>query len=173
MNQYDDLSRDELVQKLQDLQRALEKSMNGIMVIAPDGMITFVNKEGARLNGYAPGDLLGKNVSLFFEGRDDFTLDGLFAKTKENGEIRIEAPATRKDGRHVMLSMNISVLKNENDELTGYLAVAQDITKQKEREKELENKNAELTKTNDLMVGRELKMVEMKEELKKLKPKEE
>ncbi len=53
---------------------------------------------------------------------------------------------------------------------TGFfITIFDDITTRKHAEEELKEKNAEQEKLLSSMVGRELKMVEMKEELKKMK----
>ena len=48
-------------------------------------------------------------------------------------------------------------------------ATVRDISGQKETEKKLEEKIKELERTNEIMVGRELKMIELKKELGELK----
>ena len=50
-------------------------------------------------------------------------------------------------------------------------ATVRDISEQKKREEEFKNKVEELEKINKIMIGRELKMVELKEKIKKLEGK--
>jgi len=52
-----------------------------------------------------------------------------------------------------------------------FVTIFEDITSRKKAEKEIEEKMEEIQKMNDIMIGRELKMVELKEELEKLQNK--
>jgi SMC interacting uncharacterized protein involved in chromosome segregation len=52
-----------------------------------------------------------------------------------------------------------------------FVTIFEDITSRKKAEKEIEEKMEEIQKMNDVMIGRELKMVELKEELEKLQNK--
>src|SRR5262249_41266869 len=44
----------------------LESPADGILGVDRQGMCTFVNRAAARLLGYSPGELLGRNVPPFF-----------------------------------------------------------------------------------------------------------
>ncbi len=56
-----------------------------------------------------------------------------------------------------------------NGDNYGRIWIFRDITKQKQENESMKNVVEKLEKLNDLMVGRELKMIELKEEIKKLK----
>ncbi len=84
----------------------------------------------------------------------------LFKKrTLELGKIRWELEEERAT-LEVKVKARTKELENLTEELEG---------KVKERTKKLEEKMEELEKFNKLAVGRELKMVELKEEVEKLK----
>ncbi|MCK4491274.1 MAG: hypothetical protein KAU03_01535, partial [Candidatus Altiarchaeales archaeon] len=55
--------------------------------------------------------------------------------------------------------------------ITGALAAARDITDRKKAKEDLMGKNLELERFNNLMIGRELRMVELKENIRELKEK--
>jgi transcriptional regulator with PAS, ATPase and Fis domain len=81
----------------------------------------------------------------------------------------------RKDGSRVSVLLVVTALVDENGKVTGYLGVAQDINERKRAEdelryskKQLEEKIAELEKFNDIAVGRELKMAELKKRIMEL-----
>ena len=63
--------------------------------------------------------------------------------------------------------------KGEEGEVVGYFFGVFDLTEIKKKEEELQEKMEELEKFNRLAVGRELKMIELKEEIKKLKEESE
>jgi len=62
---------------------------------------------------------------------------------------------------------DITQRKKEETELLMYREKLEDLVK--ERTKDLENKNAELAKFNELFVGREFRIKELKEEIKALR----
>lgn len=60
---------------------------------------------------------------------------------------------------------------DKNNKVIGVIGFSVDITKQKEILDELIKKNAEVNRINELMIGRENKMIELKEEISILKNK--
>ncbi len=58
---------------------------------------------------------------------------------------------------------------DQNNKIIGIIGFSIDITERKKAEDKLKEYTKELEKMNDLMVGRELKMIEMKNEIKELK----
>jgi PAS domain S-box-containing protein len=70
-------------------------------------------------------------------------------------------------GRHLMVS--VSPIFDKDGELQGSVYYMKDITKIKESEEELKNRVDDLEKFYEMAVNRELRMKELKRELKKLK----
>lgn len=173
---------DELKESDRRYKFLVDKMQEIALIVDDKGIIKYVNKFTCVVLGYSEEEILGKNVGDFilpeflekvmveigktFEGKDgeDFEVQvhsksGIPKIIKVSGESN---PIIR-DGKIVEILVN-----------------ALDITKQKTYEKELiesksvlQTKVEELEKTNDLTVGRELKMLELKNEIEKLKNKEE
>jgi hypothetical protein len=103
--------------------------------------------------------------------------------------LRFKNAIITKDNRLLDIAWSNVIRRNDKGEITGVSAIGEDITEQKlaeqkirtlnielekkvlERTYELENKNAELTRMNKLFVGRELRMIELKNEIKELSDK--
>lgn len=86
---------------------------------------------------------------------------------KESGEFLVKhTPGTSKG---VWYRSKISPARNENGEVELVLFISQDITNEKKSENTEKQRIEELETMNKLMVGRELKMVELKKEIEKLK----
>ena len=64
--------------------------------------------------------------------------------------------------------VRIYPIYNDKKEIIGITSFSQDITKRKQAEAELKAKHDSLMMSNDLFVGRELKMIELKKEINKL-----
>jgi two-component system sensor histidine kinase/response regulator len=62
-----------------------------------------------------------------------------------------------------------SPVVNGKGEITGMTGIAVDVTEQKKIEDELKVKSAEAMRLNELTIGRELKMIELKKEIEELK----
>jgi signal transduction histidine kinase len=73
-----------------------------------------------------------------------------------------------KNKKKLWYSANISEKKDENGEFDGVIVVARDITESRNMEKGIEEKLLELESLNKLMIGRELKMIELKKKINDL-----
>ena len=83
------------------------------------------------------------------------------------GEITI----IKKDGEQIIVDIKGKAVKMQGQNLI--LGIVRDVTDRKKIEEELKEKNKELEKINSLAVGRELKMIELKKEIKELESKEQ
>jgi PAS domain S-box-containing protein len=144
----------------------------------------YVNEESSRVLGYTRDELLTMGVA---DIDPDFPLDrwpGHWAELKEVGSLTFETRHRAKDRRIFPVEINANYIEYDGK---GYnLALVRDITERKqaqedirklneelevrvkERTAELENKNRELERMNKLFVGRELRMVELKERIREL-----
>ncbi|MDD3531153.1 MAG: MEDS domain-containing protein [Candidatus Pacebacteria bacterium] len=78
---------------------------------------------------------------------------------------------TTKDGRTIICDWVNTPLKQPDGAVIGVLSMVQDVTEQKEAEQKSQEHLEEIENINKLMVGRELKMIELKNEIEKLKAK--
>ena len=94
-------------------------------------------------------------------------MQGLDEMQKTKKSLVAEVGFTKKDGSPVFANLTVDFYYDENGAPQHIYAFLNDITKQKETEAELKEHNKEIENLNKLMIGRELKMVELKEALKK------
>lgn len=74
-----------------------------------------------------------------------------------------------KDGNKRNVEVHAHPIFDENGKLVQMIEYSIDVTERKKIEEEIEKHAQELKKMNDLMMGRELKMVELKREIDVLK----
>jgi hypothetical protein len=104
---------------------------------------------------YLPKDVMG----IISRAIKDISKDGGFKDVSYS---------LRNNGKKEWYDANISEKKDSKGRYDGVIMVARNVTDTKEMEKRMKEKMSELESLNKLMVGRELKMVELKKKIKEL-----
>ncbi len=168
--------RYELEKKLRETGGFLENIIksSGDAIIATDlrGSITFWSQGAEKMFGYTAEEVLGKSIY-------DLYPEEYREKRKRMEEFLLEYPDDairnyrmkiyRKDGRLIDISLSLSLLKDAKGEPIGMVGIAKDITKEVEAEEELKRKMRELEDFYNMAIGREMKMIELKNEIAKLR----
>ena len=149
----------------------VESPLVGIWQADVEGHIQFVNRRLAEMGGYTPEELVGKNIL-------DVVASELRSQLEERMQMRregrlsdqpIEVVLVRKDGsRLTVLSASASLYDIEGN-LVGFIGAVIDISDRKELEQRLEEQNREYRRLIDLMTGREIRMAELKEVIRRLR----
>lgn len=147
-------AKDEL-QSVMTFQEAVV-NFSGAMVIAtnPKGIITLINPAAEELLGYKAEEVIGKyDPSLFHVHKEVMERSQLLSKELKrhispgfetlvaksmNGLMnKQEWLYVKKNGKHFPVSLTITALQNQQNEITGFLGVAVDISETKKKEEEL------------------------------------
>ncbi len=157
----------------------LESMTDGFVALDRNWNYTHINKIAAELFDRKSEDLIGKNIwTEFPEGIGQPFYTNYFKAVETNLPLSFEdyyQPWNRWFENRVIPSENglaiffndITVRKKAELELQKHKEHLEELVK--ERTKEIEKKNITLEKMNNLFVGRELRMKELKEEIKSLK----
>ncbi|MFY9083664.1 diguanylate cyclase domain-containing protein [Aliarcobacter cryaerophilus] len=110
------------------------------MLITDDkNIIIKVNQAFCKIMSYSKDELLGQNPRIFKTAHQDKVLiDRLWNDLKINGTWTGDLYNRKADGEIIALRATISVIRDENDDITNYLAHYMDISEQKDKEKILE-----------------------------------
>jgi PAS domain S-box-containing protein len=123
------------------LDRAVAASSNGIVITdprAPDDPIVYVNPAFERISGYPVDEVLGRNCRfLQGEDRDQPALDELRLALREERESRVVLRNYRKDGTPFWNELYVSPVHDEEDVLTNFVGVQNDITERRRIEEVL------------------------------------
>lgn len=118
--------------------KVLEATSEGVFVTDADLQIVHVNPAFSLITGFTADDVLGQTPSILASGRHnpDFYAS-MWTSIHSEGAWGGEIWNRKKSGDLFAVWINISVVKNEQDETTHYFAVFSDITLRKESEERL------------------------------------
>jgi PAS domain S-box-containing protein len=123
------------------LDRAVAASSNGIVITdpkLPDNPIIYVNPAFERISGYPVEEVLGLNCRFLQGGdRDQLALAELRAALREERESRVVLKNYRKDGTPFWNELYVSPIHDEEDTLTNFVGVQNDITERRKIEEVL------------------------------------
>lgn len=149
----------------------LGASTNGIITINEKGIIEIFNPAAERIFGYPWDEVSGRNVSLLMpdehaEKHNTYLENYLKTGIKKVIGKRLEVTAKRKNGELFPAEIGISEVFLKDTKL--FTAIVNDITERRRAEKELKERMEELEQFNRITMNRELRMIELKEEINTL-----
>ena len=142
-------------------------STDGFWIADTTGKIIEVNEAYCRMIGYSRDEILNKYIS-------DFEANETMEETKKHIEYIIKNNFHRFESRHKCKDdkiINIEVNTNYFKEMNQILVFIHDITQRKNDEDALLKNLNEINRFNNLMIGREEKMIELKHENNELSKK--
>jgi PAS domain S-box-containing protein len=125
---------EEQLREQQNYNRSLiESSVEALLTVDPNGIITDVNEQTVKLTGYNRKQLVGSPFVEFFTEPERAGAGA--RKTFEEGVVtNYELIVRAKSGRKIPVSFNAAVFRDTTDAVAGILAAARDITHQKQIE---------------------------------------
>lgn len=126
--------------EIRKLSKGLEQSPNSIVITDALGNIEYVNPHFTELTGYSVEEVYGKNPRILKSGDTQPGIHEDLWKTITSGEIwHGELLNRKKTGELYWESASIGPIFDEDNKITHYIAVKQDITEKKKRDAELNN----------------------------------
>jgi PAS domain S-box-containing protein len=164
---YDTTERKRTEQELFLKNIVFESSIASNSIADRDGNITHVNPAFLEMWGYeTKEEACGNSVASFFVNPEDAgpVMEALVGIGQWEGEFL----AKRRDGSTFVSRGLATIVCDEKGGQIGYQSANLDVTAQRQMEKELTQRLAELERFNRLAVGRELRMVELKRQVNQL-----
>jgi len=124
---------------------ALESAANAIVITDRDGIIIWVNPAFTKFTGYSPEEGIGQNLRLLKSGIQDQPFYENLWNTILSGEVWSgEMVNRRKDGALYTEEQTITPVRNNQGEVTHFIAIKQDITERKRMEEQILKLNRDL-----------------------------
>ncbi len=145
----------------------LEKIEEGYYEVDLKGNFTFFNDSLFRMLNYSRDELMGMNNRQYMDSESADRIYKAFNEVfrTEKSSKAIEFKIKRKKGKINSGEISISLLKDRNNQPIGFRGIVRDITERIKAEEELKQKMEQINRANQLMVGRELKMIDLKREV--------
>ncbi|MHA2295747.1 MAG: PAS domain S-box protein [Candidatus Hodarchaeales archaeon] len=139
-------------------QTLVETMMNGLLVIASDGTITYANQTFCEMIGCNLNEVIGSPASKLSLGE---SIQKMIEKPRNVSRSQIvpyEKKLTTKQGEIIWTNLSPSILYTEpgdrertDKEIVGTLVVVTNITKQKQAEEQLKERKEYLEKLQDTL----------------------
>lgn len=132
-------SRVETEKKIRRLTAAVEQSSNTIVITDIEGRIEYVNKKFADLTGYSKDEAVGGNPSILRSGTTPKEIYKDLWTTILTGSVwQGEIKNKKKSGELYWEKIKITPVVDENDQITNFIAIKDDITREKNISEKLE-----------------------------------
>ena len=135
------------------LDPVLDAMVESMIVIDEAGTMERVNKATKRMFGYAPAELLGKNIKMLMTGADNARHDNHLLRYRKTGKRKVigvgrEVEAIRKDGS--VFPADIAVGEVRGPDQTRYVGLIRDMTDQRKSEEQALRRREEMVNVSRL-----------------------
>jgi len=155
----------------------IESSLDSLVAISPEGLITDANEALVKATGVPREELIGTAFSDCFT--EPAKAEEIYQLVFAEG-MAVDYPLTlrHQDGHKTLTEVlyNASVYRDAGGKVLGVFAAARDVSHQMQAQRKIAQQQttalerlAELEQFQRLTVGRELKMIELKKEIESLR----
>lgn len=142
-----------------------------LFLLDKDGKIVFLNPFALKLIGKEEHEVIGKEINSYLLKNLDsniFQQRLLGSITNSGGIHDVELTLISKAKVPIPLSLSCSPIVANSGEIRGIVCIGRDISERKLSEKELEQRSKDVERLNRSLVGREIKMIELKKKINAL-----
>ena len=140
-----------------------------ILVTDANNKILKVNRAFTEVTGYTADEALGQTPRLFQSGRHDKDFyRTMWECINRTGSWQGEVWDRRKNGEEYPKWLTVTAVKDDDGMVTHYIGAHHDITERKKADEALREKMDHIEEMNKIMIGRELRVIEMKKEVNEL-----
>ncbi|MFZ2525762.1 MAG: ATP-binding protein, partial [Candidatus Ferrigenium altingense] len=131
------------------LSEAVEQALEAIVLTDAERLIVYANPAFARLFGYSAQEVIGQPVELLTVAGGSYPSPlQVSGVAREQEAFSGETLLRCKDGRTILVLLNVAVIRDEHNEISGYVGTMNDLTELKRIEVEARQRLEELTLAN-------------------------
>ena len=143
------------------MSRAVEQSINPIVITDAKGRVEYVNQRFCLLTGYDAGDIKGKGLGFLAAAQHSPEAYRDMAQTvRAGGEWQGELCNAKRSGELYWSRETVSPVKDANGVLRHYLSIQEDISGQKEMERTLQERNDQLEKAMEILRQSQTRLIQ-------------
>ena len=164
---------EEALQESEERHRSIYENVHDAIIYTnKTGKIITANPQVEKILGYKVNELIGFNFAKFTNIFEPSQIPYLVSKLKQAGRVgkgppELDLKIKNKKGKSLYIHVSTSQII-ENKKVVGFVNIIRDITTEKISDERLKEKVDELERANKAMVGREIKMIELKNRIKEL-----
>jgi two-component system, NtrC family, sensor kinase len=148
---HDVTHRRQMEEQLRKLSKAVEQSPASVVITDTAGRIEYANPRFCAVTGYALDEVIGQNPRVLKSGdTSPEAYRDLWETITAGGEWRGEFRNRKKNGDLYWEMAVVSPITDDNGTITHFLAVKEDITERKRRERERELLEVQLRQAQKL-----------------------
>ncbi|MCC5824321.1 MAG: PAS domain-containing protein [Phycisphaerales bacterium] len=123
------------------LSHVAARTDNAVIITDPAGRIEWVNEGFTRVSGYELPAVLGRTPGSVLQGpgTDPSTVEQMRSCLRRGEGFKTEILNYARDGREYWLDIEVQPVRNDQGEITNFIAIERDITEEKRRNQELES----------------------------------
>jgi len=123
----------QVLDELKKMSWAVEYSPASVLISDSEGAIEYVNSKFVEMTGYSAKEIIGKTPSFLSAGKTDKRkYNNLWQTILSGNEWRGEFLNVRKNGEEYWSKQLIAPIANEQQQITHFVAIQEDITEERE-----------------------------------------
>lgn len=151
------------------LKTILETTHEGFWMVDNETRTVDVNESMCQLLGRQRDQVIGKKVAEFLDEENKAILSKQLQPREQGMRSAYELAYIRPDGSRMPCILSATPLVDADGKKVGSFAMVTDITERKQAEEELHRNIADLERFSKMAVGREERMIELKNEINELR----
>jgi PAS domain S-box-containing protein len=170
----DSQARQQAEQAVRELEGRFRKMLEGVQLVAviidSEGRVDFCNDYLLTLTGWQRQQVLGQDWFERFMPSDSTQVKEVFKTSISSGSIveNVEGPILTRQGEQRQMLFNNIMLRDGTGRISGIASLGADITERRLGEIRLKEQNDELRRWHAITLGREERIIELKDEVNKL-----
>ena len=135
---YDDITERKKIEEAQRIASVTFDTQEAIMITTPDAVILRVNQAFQDITGYSADEVVGCDPRIFQSGKHDAAFyEAMWSDLHSTGKWSGEIWDKRKNGEIFPKLMTITAVRDDNQQVSHYVAVSRDISQSKKSEQEI------------------------------------